>query len=63
MGVVLTIRHKDVSDPSIIMNAITQNAGWRLRPDQTILVKGSFEKPAPRLKGTERAIKALIANI
>ena len=63
MGVVMTIRHKDISDPSIIMNAITQNAGWRLRPDQTILVKGNFEKPASRLQGTERAVKALIANI
>ena len=63
MGVVMTMRHKDISDPSIIMNAITQNAGWRLRPDQTILVKGNFEKPMPRLQGTERAVKALIANI
>ncbi|MDB2437541.1 transcription-repair coupling factor [Hellea sp.] len=60
MGVVLTVRHKDVSDPSIILNAITQNSGWRLRPDQTILVKGNFEKPATRLKATERAVKALI---
>ena len=63
MGIVMTMRHKDISDPSIIMNAITQNAGWRLRPDQTILVKGNFEKPMPRLQGTERAVKALIANI
>jgi transcription-repair coupling factor (superfamily II helicase) len=58
----MTIRHKDISDPSIIMNAITQNAGWRLRPDQTILVKGNFEKPMTRLRGTERAVKALIAD-
>ena len=63
MGVVMTIRHQDISDPSIIMNAITQNAGWRLRPDQTILVKGNFEKPMIRLRGTERAVKALIAKI
>ena len=61
-GVVLTIRHKDISEPSIILNAITQNSGWRLRPDQTILVKGDFEKPGPRLKGTEQAVKALIAS-
>ena len=61
-GVVLTIRHKDISEPSIILNAITQNSGWRLRPDQTILVKGDFEKPGPRLKGTERAVKALVAS-
>ena len=60
MGVVLTVRHKDIDDPSIILNAITQNSGWRLRPDQTILVKGNFEKAAPRLKGAERAVKALI---
>lgn len=60
MGVVLTVRHQDISDPSIILNAITQNSGWRLRPDQTILIKGNFEKPMPRLKGTERAVKALI---
>lgn len=62
MGVVLTVRHKDVSDPSIILNAITKNPGWRLRPDQTILVKGNFEKPLTRLKGVERAVKALIFN-
>lgn len=60
MGVVLTVRHKDVSDPSIILNAITKNPGWRLRPDQTVLVKGNFEKPMTRLRGTERAVKALI---
>ena len=63
MGVVLNVRHKDVSDPSVIMNAITQNAGWRLRPDQTILVKGNFEKPVPRLRGVERAVKALISAV
>ena len=60
MGVVLTIRHKDIADPSIILNAITQNSGWRLRPDQSILVKGDFASPVQRLQGTERAIKALI---
>ena len=59
-GVVLHMRHKDIADPSIIMNAITQNSGWRLRPDQTILVKGMYEKPKPRLAGTQRAVQALI---
>ena len=59
-GVVLHMRHKDIAEPSIIMNAITQNSGWRLRPDQTILVKGMFEKPKPRLAGTQRAVQALI---
>lgn len=58
-GVVMTIRHKDVKDPSMILSAITQNSGWRLRPDQTIFVAGSFERPDLRLRGTERAVKAL----
>jgi len=61
-GVVMTIRHKDVTDPSTIMYAITQNGGWRLRPDQTILVNGNFENPVQRLRGVERAVTALISN-
>lgn len=61
-GVVLTMRHKDMKDPAVVMNAITQNSGWRLRPDQTILVQGSFETPKARVQGAERAAKALIAN-
>ena len=61
-GVVLTIRHQDVQEPSVILNAITQNGGWKLRPDQTILVAGHFEKPQNRIKGVERALKALIQD-
>jgi transcription-repair coupling factor (superfamily II helicase) len=60
-GIVLSMRHADIKDPSVIMNAITQNSGWRLRPDQTILVKGSFENAKPRVRGTKRAVEALIA--
>jgi transcription-repair coupling factor (superfamily II helicase) len=58
-GIVLSMRHADIKDPSVIMNAITQNSGWRLRPDQTILVKGNFENPKPRVRGTRRAVEAL----
>lgn len=61
-GIVMTMRHKDVKDPSIILNAITQNSGWRLRPDQTILVTGNFQTPKSRLKATEKAVLALLAN-
>ena len=60
-GLVLTIRHKDVTDGSVIMLAITNNNGWRLRPDQTILVKGDYSKAKQRLQGVERAVKALMA--
>lgn len=61
-GLVLTMRHKDVKDPSVILNAITQNKGWRLRPDQTILVVGKFDHDDARLKAAERAVKALIVE-
>lgn len=59
-GLVLSMRHSDIKDPSVIMNAITQNSGWRLRPDQTILVMGNFENAKPRVRGTKRAVEALI---
>lgn len=58
-GIVMTMRHQDVKDPSVIMNAITTNTGWRLRPDQTILVMGNYQDPEPRIKGTIKALKAL----
>ncbi|WP_418152939.1 transcription-repair coupling factor [Litorimonas sp. RW-G-Af-16] len=61
-GIILTMRHEDVKDPSIIMNAITQNNGWRLRPDQTVLVGGNFQNDLHRVQGAERAVKALISD-
>ena len=60
-GLVLSMRHSDIKDPSVIMKAITQNSGWRLRPDQTILVMGNFENAKPRVRGTKRAVEALIS--
>ncbi|MGB0906511.1 MAG: transcription-repair coupling factor [Maricaulaceae bacterium] len=60
-GLVMTVRHQDVDDPSVFMNAITQNSGWKLRPDQTILVSGNFQKPDVRLRGTVKALMALMA--
>ncbi|MGB6231378.1 MAG: transcription-repair coupling factor [Litorimonas sp.] len=59
-GVVLSMRHEDIKDPSVVMNAITQNSGWRLRPDQTILVQGNFDTPKARVRGAEKAVKALV---
>ena len=61
-GIVLTMRHQDMTDPSIVMNAITQNSGWRLRPDQTILVQGVFNTPKSRVRGAEKAVKALMVE-
>jgi transcription-repair coupling factor (superfamily II helicase) len=59
-GVVLHMRHEDVKDPAPIMTAIQSFSGWKLRPDQTIFVKGKFEKAEHRLKGTLRAVRALV---
>ena len=59
-GIVIHMRHADIKDPSVVLNAITQNSGWRLRPDQTILVMGNYKDPEPRIKGTLKALKALV---
>jgi len=39
-----------------------KNSGWRLRPDQTILVLGNYSEPKFRLRGTEKAVEALVAS-
>jgi transcription-repair coupling factor (superfamily II helicase) len=59
-GIVMHMRQEDIKDPSVIMNAITQNSGWRLRPDQTILVMGNYSEPKFRLRGSEKAVAALM---
>ena len=59
LGIVITIRSKEVSDPSKILNAITKNPGWRLRENQTILIKGNFEKAEVRLAKTLKVIQSL----
>ncbi len=58
-GLILTMRHQDIKDPSVILNAITQNKGWRLRPDQTIFVSGHLEQADRRIHATIQALKAL----
>ena len=61
-GIVLSMRHQDIKNPSLVMNAITQNSVWRLRPDQTILVQGRFETPESRVQSAKRGVKALIVD-
>ncbi len=58
-GIVLTMRHQDVEDPSVILNAITQNIGWRLRPDQTIFISSQLENPAKRVGVVLKALRSL----
>jgi transcription-repair coupling factor (superfamily II helicase) len=58
-GAVFTIRHKDVTEPEVILRALTTQPNWRLRPDQTIFVKANMDKPQWRLAGVVSALKAL----
>ena len=59
-GIVLTMRHQDVEDPSVILNAITQNHGWRLRPDQTIFISSQLENPLKRVGVVLKALRSLM---
>ncbi len=61
-GLVVSMRHEGISDPSIILNAITQNRGWRLRPDQTIFVSGQLEKAETRVKLAVKTLRALCSE-
>ncbi len=61
-GAVFTIRHSDVVEPEIILNALSGQPNWRLRPDQTIFVKGAFEKEPWRLAGVVNALRALAGS-
>ncbi len=59
-GAVLTIRHKDVTDPDKIIGALQSQLNWKLRPDQTIFVKANMDKPQWRLQGVVTILKELI---
>ena len=61
-GAVITIRHQDVTDPDTILNALTGQIHWKLRPDQTIFVKGNYDKDEWRLQGVRRALKMLAGD-
>jgi len=58
-GIVLTMRHTDIDDPLKVLNVITQNEGWRLRPDQTILVPGNLHQEKVRTRETLSALCSL----
>ena len=58
-GAVFTIRHSDVVEPEVILKALSGQPNWRLRPDQTIFVKGTFDKEQWRLAGVVNTLKTL----
>ena len=63
LGIVITIRKKDISDPSKILNAINSNPGWRIKKNQTIFVKCNLEKAEVRLAKTFNVIYSLYEKL
>jgi len=63
LGIVITIRKKDISDPSKILNAINSNPGWRMKKNQTIFVKCNLESAEVRLAKTFNVIYSLYEKL
>ena len=61
-GLVLHLRHEAIADPSVVLHAITQNKGWRLRPDQSIFVSGRLEGSASRIKLAVSTLASLVTD-
>jgi transcription-repair coupling factor (superfamily II helicase) len=62
-GAVLTLRNNSFPNPMGLVGLIQKNqAFWKLRPDQKIVVKGEWPTPGDRLKVAER-ITADLARV
>ena len=59
-GAVVSFRAHHFANPAGLVAYIQKNAAfWRLRPDQTLLVKGEWESPEERLAAAERILAEL----
>jgi transcription-repair coupling factor (superfamily II helicase) len=59
-GAVVSFRGDHFANPAGLVGYIQKNAvTWRLRPDQTVLVKGEWETPHERLAAAERVLTEL----
>ncbi|HEV2366059.1 MAG TPA: transcription-repair coupling factor [Caulobacteraceae bacterium] len=59
-GAVVGFRGDRFDNPGGLITFIQKAAGaWRLRPDQTVLVKGEWESPKARLAAAERILQDL----
>ncbi|MBI1408038.1 MAG: transcription-repair coupling factor [Caulobacter sp.] len=60
-GAVLQFRDDHFANPAALVGHIHKNqAVWKLRPDQKIVVKGEWETPAARLDAAERVLSQLV---
>ena len=59
-GAVVSFRGDRFANPAGLIAYVQKNpAVWRLRPDQTVLVKGEWETPEERLAAAERVLAEL----
>jgi transcription-repair coupling factor (superfamily II helicase) len=59
-GAVVSFRGDRFANPAGLIAYVQKNpAVWRLRPDQTVLVKGEWETPEQRLAAAERVLAEL----
>ena len=60
-GAVLQFRDDHFANPAALVGHIHKNqAVWKLRPDQKIVVKGEWDTPAARLDAAERVLTQLV---
>ncbi len=59
-GVVLSFRHEEISSPDIILKAMKSHPNWRLKPDQTVFVRGRLDDAQARLDMVETCVQALV---
>jgi transcription-repair coupling factor (superfamily II helicase) len=59
-GAAITFRDNHFAHPTALVDYIQKNANtWRIRPDQTVLVRGEWETPDQRLGAAERILSEL----
>ncbi|MEO8813212.1 MAG: transcription-repair coupling factor [Caulobacteraceae bacterium] len=59
-GAVVSFRGDHFANPAGLVQFVQKNpAGWRLRPDQKVVIKGEWATPVQRLGAAERVLRQL----
>ncbi|OXE36284.1 MAG: transcription-repair coupling factor [Phenylobacterium zucineum] len=59
-GAVISFRNDTYKDPMALVQFVQKNqAAWRIRPDQKVVVKGEWETPEQRLNAAEKVLAEL----
>ncbi|HHL42031.1 MAG TPA: transcription-repair coupling factor, partial [Hellea balneolensis] len=62
-GAVISFRHDSLDDPTYIFEQISKHTNWRLRPDQSLLVKSPLTQDYQRLGLVKTTVKALVKPV